>query len=117
MKRSGRWILAGALAGAVNGLFGGGGGMPLAVMLTLPGGLETKKAYANCVAVIFPLCAVSAAVYLMSNRLELTAALPYLVGGFFGGIAGGKLYGRVSALWLRRIFAAFLLYGAVRYLW
>ena len=36
--------------------------------------------------------------------------------GFTGGLIGGKLFPKVSNLWLRRIFAAFLLYGAWRYL-
>ena len=31
-------------------------------------------------------------------------------------ICGGKLMGKISVIWLRRIFAAFLLYGGVRYL-
>ena len=33
-----------------------------------------------------------------------------------GGAVGGLLFGRVDGRWLRRLFAAFLLYGGVRYL-
>ena len=104
------------LAGAVNGLFGGGGGVPLLVLLTRWTGMEEKKAFANCVAVIFPFCAVSAAVYLLRGSMVLADALPYLAGGLLGGIAGGKLFRRVPGVWLRRVFAFFLLYGAYRYL-
>ena len=32
------------------------------------------------------------------------------------GALGGLLFGKVSGLWLRRLFALFLLYGGVRYL-
>ena len=38
------------------------------------------------------------------------------LGGLGGGFVGGRLFQKVSNLWLRRIFACFLLYGGVRYL-
>ena len=79
-------------------------------------GLKPRELYATCVAVIFPVCAVSAAVYLFRTGLSWSAALPYLLGGLPGGFLGGKLYGRVSTVWLRRLFAAFLFYAGVKYL-
>lgn len=89
-------------------------------MVLLPllrwGGVKGQRAFATCVAVIWPLCAVSAAVYLLRRGLDFAAALPYLVGGLGGGLLGGKLLPKVSAAWLRYLFAAFLLYGGVRYL-
>ena len=108
--------LSGAAAGVVNGLFGGGGGMALVPLLTRWCGLEEKKAFATCVAVIFPLCVLSAAIFLFRTDFDLLTALPYLIGGLAGGWVGGKLMDRVSVVWLRRIFAAFLLYGGARYL-
>lgn len=113
-----RWParLAGGAAGAANGLFGGGGGMVFVPVMTRWGGLEPKRLYATCVGVILPVCAVSAGVYLLRGELPLRDALPYLAGGLIGGWIGGKLYGRVSPKWLRGLFAAFLLYGAGRYL-
>lgn len=116
MGKKHKYRISGALAGAVNGLFGGGGGIPLVVLLTKWGKLSEKKAFATCVAVIFPACAVSTAVYFFRFGSVLGEALPYLIGGLVGGGVGGKLFGRVSAVWLRRLFALFLLYGAVRYL-
>lgn len=106
---------AGAAAGLANGLFGGGGGMvfiPVMSRSTLKG----RALYATCVAVIFPVCAVSAALYLWRSELSLQTALPYLLGGLAGGTVGGKLYGKISPKWLKGLFAAFLLYGGVRYL-
>ena len=108
--------LTGALGGLVNGLFGGGGGMVVVPLLTRWCGVEEKKAFATCVAVIFPFCLLSAAIYLFRTDFDLLTALPYLMGGLAGGFVGGKLMDRVSVVWLRRIFAAFLLYGGVRYL-
>lgn len=78
--------------------------------------LPEKRAFATCVAVILPMCVISAAVYLFRAPFDFMQALPYLIGGAAGGFIGGKLFKNVSTLWLRRIFAAFLLYGGVRYL-
>ena len=78
------------------------------------GGLSQRKLYATCVGVIFPVCLVSAAVYLFRGELSLLAALPYLAGGLVGGWIGGKLYGRVSVKWLKWLFAGFLFYAAVQ---
>ncbi len=107
--------LAGGGAGLANGLFGGGGGMVFIPVMS-PSALPRRKLYATCVAVIFPVCAVSAAVYLWRADVSLKTALPYLLGGLAGGLVGGKLYGKVSPKWLKWIFAAFLLYGGVKYL-
>ena len=97
-------------------VYGQGGGIPLLVLLTRWAKLEEKKAFATCVAVIFPLCVVSAVVYFLRCALPLAQALPYLVGGAAGGLVGGRLFQNVPNVWLRRIFAVFLLYGAWRYL-
>ena len=108
--------LTGLAGGAVNGCFGGGGGMVLIPLLSRWCGVEDRRAFANCVAMVLPLCVLSAAVYWWRGGMDLTAAWPYLLGGLAGGLIGGKLFGKVSVIWLRRIFAAFLLYGGVRYL-
>ena len=113
-----RWParIAGTAAGLANGLFGGGGGMVFLPILSRWGGLSQRKLYATCVGVIFPVCLVSAAVYLFRGELSLLAALPYLAGGAVGGFVGGRFYGTIPTIWLRRAFGLFLLYGGVRYL-
>ena len=104
--------LAGGLAGLVNGFFGGGGGMILVPLLVSRCGLSQRKAFATSVVIILPLCALSAVIYWLRGGLELSAALPYLIGGLLGGLIGGKVFKKVSMPWLRRIFALFILYGA-----
>ena len=79
-------------------------------------GLDSRKVYATCVGVIFPVCIVSAAVYLMRGGVELRTALPYLLGGAAGGYLGGRLYGKVSTRVLKWLFAAFLFHAGVKYL-
>ena len=112
-----KWLrpaLAGGAAGLVNGFFGGGGGMVLVPLLVLWCGLDQRKAFATSVAVILPLCVLSAAIYLFRGGVDFTAALPYLAGGLLGGLLGGKLFKRLNMVWLRRLFALLLLYGGVR---
>lgn len=108
--------LAGALAGAVNGIFGGGGGMALLPLLSRWSDMEEKKLFATSVAVIFPICLVSTAVYFAQTGLSLGEALPYLIGGAAGGLAGALTFQKVPVKWLKLLFAAFLLYGGARYL-
>ena len=91
-----------------------GSGNGLARHLQIP--ISDKTALATCVAVIFPFCLVSVLVYAFRGALPLGEALPYLVGGLAGGWIGGRLFKDVPNTWLKRIFALFLLYGAVRYL-
>ena len=108
------YSLAGGAAGLVNGFFGGGGGMVLVPLLAGKCGLDQRKAFATSVAVIAPLCTLSAGIYWMRGDLDLMAALPYLAGGLVGGFAGGKVFKQVSMVWLRRGFALLILYGGVR---
>lgn len=114
MQAKTKYALSGTAAGLVNGLFGGGGGMVLVPLLN--GWCGRKQAFATCVAAILPLSAVSAAVYLLRQPFDWAAALPYLIGGLVGGLVGGRLFRCVSVTWLRGLFAAFLLYGGVRYI-
>ena len=67
--------VAGALSGFGNGVFGGGGGMVLLPLLTRWGKQEPRRAFATCVAVILPMCCVSAAVYLWRLRPPLWVLL------------------------------------------
>lgn len=116
MKSSRAARIAGGAAGLANGLFGGGGGMVFLPILSRRGDLSQRKLYATCVGVIFPVCLVSAAVYLWKGGVSLMTALPYLAGGLLGGFLGGKLYGKISTRFLKRLFAAFLFYAGVKYL-
>lgn len=111
-----RNALAGTAAGLINGLFGGGGGMALLPLLTKGEALPPRKAFATCVAVILPLCALSAAIYWYQVRPALSTMLPYLIGGLLGGIMGGFTFEKVPVRWLKILFGLFMLYAGVRYL-
>ena len=110
-----RAAVTGAACGLLNGLFGAGGGMA-AVPLLKAGGLPQKKAHATSLAVILPLAAVSAALYLLDGALSFREAVPYLPGGFLGACAGALLMKRIPSGVLRRVFGALLLVAGVRLL-
>lgn len=105
---------AGGAAGLVNGFFGGGGGMVLVPLLAGKCGLGQRRAFATSVAVIAPLCALSAGIYYLRGGLDPAAALPYLIGGLVGGLVGGKVFRQMSMVALRRVFALLILYGAYK---
>lgn len=116
LKKYGRLaaVLSGSAAGLVNGFFGGGGGMILIPLLVSRCKLPRQKAFATSVAIILPLCILSAGIYFYHGNLDLLSASPYLAGGLVGGLIGGRLFRRISMTWLRRIFALLILYGAWR---
>ena len=108
------YAVAGGAAGLVNGFFGGGGGMILVPLLAGKCGLDQQKAFATSIAVIAPLCALSAGIYWLRGDLDPAAALPYLAGGLIGGLVGGKVFQKLSMKWLRRAFALLILYGGIK---
>ena len=116
MKDRSKRRLAGAAGGVINGVFGGGGGTVLLPLLVKWCALEQRKAFATCVAIVVPMCCVSAAVYLWQVRPPLQQVMPYLIGGAAGGVLGGLTFEKIPVRILRLLFGGFLLYGGWRYL-
>ena len=92
--------VSGLTIGAVNGLMGAGGGM-IAVPLLKKCGMEQKSAHTNAVAVILPICVLSAGLYLKNGYVSIGDALPYVPTGITG---------------LKRVFALFMIYAGIRLL-
>lgn len=109
-----KYAVAGILAGTANGFFGSGGGLFLVPLFTGWLHMEQRHAFATSVAVILPLSAVSFVVYLLKGGVDMTLALPYLIGGAAGGLLAGMLFRRLSMTVMRRIMGALILYGGIR---
>ena len=109
-----KYAVCGALAGVANGFFGAGGGMVLIPLFTRWIKMDDKKAFATSLAVILPLCAVSAVIYLIKGSVDLSTALPYVIGGLIGGGIGGRIFRRVPSRLLHIGFAVLIIYGGVR---
>ncbi len=113
------WAIAaaGALAGAVTGLFGAGGGMVLVPLLTLSGKLEDNQVFPASLSIILPICLVSLAVTALRGTLPWGEALPYLLGSAAGGILAGIWGRKIPVKWLHRGLGILILWGGWRYLW
>ncbi len=107
--------LAGAAAGAVNGMFGAGGGMVLVPLLSWLSDLQEDEVFPASVTIIFPICLISLWIG-SGGTLPWTDALPYLLGAAGGGIAAGLTGNRIPVKWLHRGLGLLILWGGVRYL-
>lgn len=117
MKWIKKWGLpiAGFCAGAVNGLFGAGGGMVLVPLLTGLTELQDRQVFPCSVCIILPVCLIS---LVLSNGqgVSFSVLLPYLVGSAVGGLLCGFFAQKLPTAWLHRFLGLVILWGGVRYL-
>lgn len=114
MKQTYKYLIAGGLAGILNGLFGAGGGLVLVPLLGGWAKLEEKHAFATSVAIILPLSVTSYVLFCLQGGNVWADALPYLLGGIAGGLLSAKWFQNISALWLHRLFGILILYGGIK---
>ena len=107
-------VLAGACAGAVNGLLGAGGGMLLVPMLSAFGCLREEEIFPSSVAIIAPICMVS---LLLTRDIAWGESVPFLLGSALGGLAAGLWGKKIPTVWLHRGLGILILWGGLRYLW
>ena len=109
-------ILAGFGAGAVNGLFGAGGGMVLVPLLGLLARLDDREIFPASITIILPICLVSLAFTAAAGHLDFKTALPYLIGSAAGGLIAGLWGHKIPVVWLHRGLGILILWGGIRYL-
>ena len=103
----------GIAIGVANGMLGAGGGM-IAVPALKKTGLDQRKAHANAVAVILPVAAVSSIFYYIEGRMTITDALHFIPAGVVGSLVATFLLKKISPVWLKGIFSAFMIWAGVR---
>ena len=108
--------LAGLLAGIVNGIFGGAGGMVLIPALQLWTAMKEDSLFPMSVSVMLPVCLLSLLLASRRTALPWTDAMPYLIGSAAGGVLVGLLGRKIPAKWLHRGFGIMLIWGGIRYL-
>lgn len=108
---------AGLLAGIVNGIFGGAGGMVLIPALSRWTDADPDAIFPLSVSVMLPVCLLSLYLASRAGPLPWADALPYLTGSAAGGVLAGLFGKKFPTRWLHRIFGAMLLWGGIRYLW
>lgn len=109
--------VAGACAGAINGLFGAGGGMVLVPLLTWLTNINDDEVFPASVCIILPICLVSLSITFDQSIIPWSLAVPYLLGSGLGGVAAGFFGRRIPTVWLHRLLGVLILWGGVRYLW
>ena len=109
------WI-AGAVAGAINGLFGAGGGMLLVPLLTWLTNIKEEQIFPSSVSIILPICIVSLCISAASAAIPFQSAWPYLLGSIPGGLLAGVVGHKIPVKWLHRALGILILWGGVRYL-
>lgn len=109
-------MAAGAGAGALNGLFGAGGGMVLAPLLGLCTDLKEEQIFPCSVVILLPICIVSLLFADGWAAFSFVQALPYLLGSLLGGICAGLWGKKIPVLWLHRVLGILILWGGIRYL-
>lgn len=114
-KRRIACVFAGLTLGAVNGIFGSGGGMLAVPALAFLLGFNDKQAHATAIAVVLPLCAVSAIMYFFGGgSFDMKTVTFTSVGVFFGGILGAKLLDKLPSNALSTLFYLIMLFAGIR---
>lgn len=111
-------IIAGALAGFVNGLVGAGGGLVMYYAMSMikrSRSKNTAKRLADSLAVCLPMSLISA-VTLKSDIGSKDITLVFILFGVIGGVLGARFSSRLPDAALRVIFAAILLIGGIKML-
>ena len=113
-KRKIAMCIVSLFIGAINGLFGAGGGMLAVPCLTYVWGLDEKSAHATAIAVILPLCLVSSVVYALKGNYEPSVILPTVIGVTIGGIVGALLLKKMSANAVSFLFYALMTFAGCK---
>ena len=115
-----RWLgcaVAGLGAGALNGLFGAGGGMVLVPLLSLLTDLDEDQMFSTSVIILLHICIISLLFTRGWESFSFIQALPYLLGSAAGGILAALWGRKIPSLWLHRVLGILIIWGGVRYLW
>jgi uncharacterized protein len=95
--------------GVMAGLLGVGGGALLVPLLVLLFGFEQHRAQGtSLVALVPPTGALAFLVYYKAGHVNVPYGMLLMPGMFLGGLAGSFLAQKLSAGWMRRVFAALL---------
>ena len=109
-------VLTGCVAGVVNGVFGGGGGMLVVPMLSFLIKYPPKTAHATAILIILPLSIVSGLFYASFGNFFLQVGIPVGVGVVVGGILGAFLLSKLPSKIVVVIFSIIMAAAGVKML-
>ncbi len=97
-------IICGAVVGAANSIFGGGGGM-IAVPTFQKMGFDEKRAHATAILLILPVSLLSFFLYAVQGVYDFSVLIPTALGVTAGGMLGAKLLGKLPTKTVNIVFA------------
>ena len=109
-------VVTGAIAGFINGLFGGGGGMIVVPLLMLFLKLKSKNAHATAILIILPMSIVSGLLYASGKSLDLGLTIPTAIGVTVGGVVGAFALNKLSNKWVSIIFSIVMAVAGIKLL-
>ena len=99
--------------GAINGLFGGGGGMLVIPLFTVLMGLEEKRAHSSAILAILPLSLISGIIYLVRGDFTVYSGGFVTAGVILGGILGTFVMKKLSNNVLAIVFYAVMIFAGI----
>jgi uncharacterized protein len=111
------FIVLGATAGLLAGVFGVGGGVLMVPAMVLLLGFEQHLAAGTSLLVIIPTAVVGTVTHWRHHLVEPRQALLLAVGGMIGAVFGGTVALSLNETSLRRLFVLYLVLVGVRLLW
>jgi hypothetical protein len=109
-------ITSGLLIGAINGLFGGGGGMVAVPVLQRGLNYNSKEAHATAIYIIAPVCIAGAIAYIVGGFAKLNLIIPVSAGSVVGGLTGALSLKKMPTVWVDAIFIAVMLAAGIKML-
>lgn len=109
-------LLGGLAAGFVNGLLGAGGGIIIVWILEKAlGGMarDGKDIFANALAVMLPVSAVSTISYALSGALPSGDITRFLIPAVLGGLLGAFLLDKFSTETTKTLFCALVILSGI----
>ena len=107
-------LILGFFSGLLNGLLGAGGGIILVrgADKILPRECQdSRDVFANALAVMLPISAVSAIAYVLRGSVHGLEFAPFISPAIIGGVGGGLLLAVIDTRLLRLIFSALVVWS------
>lgn len=102
------------LAGIVNGLFGGGSGLLIVLLLNKVFNLDIKTSHASAIFIVLPLCIISIFLYIFTGHFDFNNGYWTVIGVVIGGYIGAKIIKKMSTKHIKLLFSLVVLVCAIK---
>jgi uncharacterized membrane protein YfcA len=110
-------LVLGVVAGIVSGVVGIGGGIVIVPALVMIFAMSQKMAQGTSLIMLLPPIGILAVIqYYKAGNTDIRVACILIAGFFVGSYFSAKMVGHLEEITLKRIFGAFLMILAIKYL-